>query len=226
MSKENQTSPSSPELDSVLGVFERESDSRSMVAIFSFNVTVHNSLLKRSWEVEIKQRFHMDYESNSWYSYFYIPSLDPQINIATLCKQMIDMYAANPLGTVPPALVKNEIKLRAGEGDRFHSSAHLVHSHLMRIYIEAELSDVDKESIYQHGDSRGPLVIIRDRRYAALIDKGTQLKRALATQTDFYKITGDTYEEAHQRLEYLKDNIENKDGYKITAVRLGLDGQQ
>jgi hypothetical protein len=42
MSKEYQTFPSSPELDRVLGVFERESDSRSMVAIFSFNVTVHN----------------------------------------------------------------------------------------------------------------------------------------------------------------------------------------
>jgi hypothetical protein len=62
------------------------------------------------------------------------------------------------------------------------------------------------------------LVKVRDRRYAALVDKGTQLRRDLATETDFYKIAGDTYEEAHQRLAYLKDHIENKDGYKIFYV--------
>jgi hypothetical protein len=169
--------------------------------------------------VEIKQRFHLNYESNSRYSYFYIPSLDPQINLVTLCNQMIDMYAANPLGTVPPALINNEIKLRAGKSDRFHSSARLIDSHQMRIYIETALSDVDKEGIYRHGDSRGLLVKIRDNRYAAqLIEKGKQLRNDLASETDFYKISGDTYEEAHLRLEYLKDHIENKDGYKIFYV--------
>lgn len=215
MRDEDQTPLFAPEPGSVLGVFEKETESKSMVAEFSFGVTVRNSLLMRSWKVEIGQRFHLNYDSNSRYSDFYVPSLDNQIDIVTLFNQMIDMYAANPLGNLPPALINNEIKLRDGEGDRFHSSARLVDSRQMRIYVDAELSDADKESIYQHGDSRGLLVKVRDRRYAALIYGGTQLRRDLATETDFYKITGDTYEEAHQRLEYLKDHIENKDGYKI-----------
>jgi hypothetical protein len=219
MNEENQTPPlSAPEPGSVLGVFEKETASKSMVAEFSFNVTVHNSVLMRSWKVTIGQKFHLNYDSNSRYSDFYVPTLDKQINIVTLFNQLIDMYAANPLCNVPPAVIKNEIKLRAGEGDRFHSSARLVDSRQMRIYVDAELSDLNKESIYQHGDARGLLVKVRDRGYAALVYRGTQLRRELATETDFYKITGDTHEEAHQRLAYLKDHIENKDGYKIFYV--------
>jgi len=220
MTYDNQTAL--PEPGSVLWVFEKESNSEALVARFSFHLTVRkglpNSPPRRSWNLEIKQSFHMNYESNSRYSYFFVPRLDPEINIVILCNQMIDMYAANPLRNVPPVLVNNEIKLRAGEGDRFHSSARLVDSRLMRIYIDAELSDAEKEDIYRHGDSRRLLVKIRDKRYAALIDRGNQLKKALAAETDFYKIAGDTYEEAHQRLEYLKDHIENKDGYRIFYV--------
>lgn len=117
MSEENQTPLSPPGPGSVLGVFEKETESKSLVAAFSFNVTVHNSLIMRSWKVEIGQRFHLNYDSNSRYSDFYVPSLDKQIDIVTLFNQMIDMYAANPLSNVPPALINNEIKLRAGEGD-------------------------------------------------------------------------------------------------------------
>lgn len=84
--------------------------------------------------------------------------------------------------------------------------------------LMAELSDLERESIHQHGDSRGLLVKVRDKTYAALVHKGTQLRKELAAETDFYKIAGDTYEEAHLRLAYLQDHIENKDGYKIFYV--------
>ncbi|HKO97617.1 MAG TPA: hypothetical protein VJU86_11530 [Pyrinomonadaceae bacterium] len=133
MSNENQPSP--PEPGSVLSVFEKETATKSLFADFSFSVNVHNSLLMRSWEVEIRQRFHLNYDSNSRYSDFYIPNLDKRINIVTLLNRLIDIYASNPLGNVPPALVNNEIKLRAGEGDRFHSSKRLVDSRQMRIYV-------------------------------------------------------------------------------------------
>lgn len=217
MSNENpDSSPAAP--GSVLAVFEQETESKSLVAAFSFTVTVHNSLLMKSWEVEIRQKFHLNYDSNSRYSDFYVPNLDNRINIVTLLNQLIDIYASNPLGNVPPALINNEIKLRAGEGDRFHSSARLVDSRQMRIYVNGELSGLERESIYQHGDSRRLLVKVRDKTYAALVDKGTQLRKELATETDFYKIAGDTYEEAHLRLAYLQDHIENKDGYKIFYV--------
>jgi hypothetical protein len=42
-----------------------------------------------------------------------------------------------------------------------------------------------------------------------------QLQDLLAKQSEFYKIDGDTYEEAHQRLRFLKDVIENKGGQRL-----------
>jgi len=42
-----------------------------------------------------------------------------------------------------------------------------------------------------------------------------QLSEYLARDTDFYKLTGDTYEEAFERVQFLKDEIENKDGYRL-----------
>ncbi|MBU7318212.1 hypothetical protein [Paenibacillus oleatilyticus] len=42
-----------------------------------------------------------------------------------------------------------------------------------------------------------------------------EMVKLLSSSTNFYDYSGDTYEEAHQRLIFLKDVIENKDGYKI-----------
>lgn len=41
------------------------------------------------------------------------------------------------------------------------------------------------------------------------------LSEQLNRETDFYKIGGDTYEESMKRVQFLKDVIENRDGYKI-----------
>ena len=41
------------------------------------------------------------------------------------------------------------------------------------------------------------------------------IQSQLATATEFYKITGTTYEETHQRLAFFKDVIENKGGHRI-----------
>jgi hypothetical protein len=42
-----------------------------------------------------------------------------------------------------------------------------------------------------------------------------ELRRLLETQTSFYRISGGTFEEARARVEYLKDIIENKGGYRL-----------
>lgn len=42
-----------------------------------------------------------------------------------------------------------------------------------------------------------------------------QLQELLAASTQFYGVAGGTYAEAHQRLAYLKDVIENKGGHRI-----------
>lgn len=45
------------------------------------------------------------------------------------------------------------------------------------------------------------------------------LRQLLAQQTAFYDIAGDSYEEAHQRIAFLKDVVENKGGHRIFYVR-------
>jgi hypothetical protein len=47
------------------------------------------------------------------------------------------------------------------------------------------------------------------------IDGIKSLVNTLLAETAFYATTGDTYSEARQRVEFLKDVIENKDGYRI-----------
>ena len=46
-------------------------------------------------------------------------------------------------------------------------------------------------------------------------DQFSQLSAALAQHTNFYGLKGDTYEEAFERVMFLKDEIENKDGYRL-----------
>jgi hypothetical protein len=41
------------------------------------------------------------------------------------------------------------------------------------------------------------------------------LQKKLAADSEFYSLTGSTYNEAHARLAYLKDNIENKGGHHL-----------
>jgi hypothetical protein len=47
------------------------------------------------------------------------------------------------------------------------------------------------------------------------IDGVKTLADILLSETQFYAIRGDTYDEAHRRVAFLKDVIENKDGYRI-----------
>jgi hypothetical protein len=47
------------------------------------------------------------------------------------------------------------------------------------------------------------------------IEQFKKLGEKLATTTDFYKLTGDTYEESYQRILFFKDVVENKDGYRF-----------
>jgi len=45
------------------------------------------------------------------------------------------------------------------------------------------------------------------------------LSSQLARETNFYQLRGDTYQEAHERIAYLKDIIEDKGGHKMFYVR-------
>jgi len=45
------------------------------------------------------------------------------------------------------------------------------------------------------------------------------LAHLLASDTAFYKVAGNTYDEAHERIAYLKDVIENKGGHRFFYVK-------
>ncbi len=50
------------------------------------------------------------------------------------------------------------------------------------------------------------------------VEQFKQLRKQLASQTTFYSLKGDTYAEAHARVAFLKDVIENKGGHRIFYV--------
>jgi hypothetical protein len=51
------------------------------------------------------------------------------------------------------------------------------------------------------------------------VEQFNRLRRLLSLHSDFYKIGGQTYAEAHQRVAFLKDMIENKGGHRIFYVK-------
>ncbi len=51
------------------------------------------------------------------------------------------------------------------------------------------------------------------------VQQGRELQELLNSLTGFYKVAGNTYAEAHQRLAYLKDVIENKGGHRLFYVK-------
>ncbi len=50
---------------------------------------------------------------------------------------------------------------------------------------------------------------------ALYVEQFRELIALLASKSDFYHVSGNTYEEAHARLRFLKDVVENKGGHKI-----------
>lgn len=62
-----------------------------------------------------------------------------------ICKQLIYLFAQNPLSTTPPALLY-EINLRKNEADRFQSNKRLIDTRYMVIYCHMDLSEGQKET--------------------------------------------------------------------------------
>jgi hypothetical protein len=59
-------------------------------------------------------------------------------------------------------------------------------------------------------------VELSDRLY---VKQFAELVRGLARDTDFYSLSGNTYEEAKRRVLFLKDEIESRGGYKIFYIK-------
>lgn len=53
---------------------------------------------------------------------------------------------------------------------------------------------------------------------AFFVDQAQQIVNSLVEQTNFYEIEDNTYVETHQRVQYLKDVIENKGGHKLFYI--------
>ncbi|MCI0561046.1 MAG: hypothetical protein MN733_21375, partial [Nitrososphaera sp.] len=71
-----------------------------------------------------------------------------------------------------------------------------------------------------HGDEAVSLSSQKVRESQTLyVQQFHELGRVLAESTDFYRLAGNTYNEARQRVAFLKDVIENKGGHRIFYVK-------
>lgn len=66
-----------------------------------------------------------------------------------------------------------------------------------------------------NGDNARDVSSERVAETEAVFDKNVRLLQAILQTTSFYEVSGNTYEESHRRLAYLKDVIENKGGHRI-----------
>ncbi|HTV33965.1 MAG TPA: hypothetical protein VME69_12830, partial [Methylocella sp.] len=68
----------------------------------------------------------------------------------------------------------------------------------------------------EHGDDATKISADKVALTKFIFEKQVKsIQSQLGTTTEFYKITGTTYEETHQRLAFFKDVIENKGGHRI-----------
>jgi hypothetical protein len=107
----------------------------------------------RKWTVAIERRLNFDFGANTVYSTFYIPRPDPAVEIANLCQQLVRFFVNDPLNFAPPAL-REDIRIRLNQFDRHRSLQRLIDARQIFLYLEAEVSEIDKERIYQYGDSQ------------------------------------------------------------------------
>jgi hypothetical protein len=72
----------------------------------------------------------------------------------------------------------------------------------------------------EHGDEAEDLSLTKVAESRDLyVIQLRQMVKELAAATDFYKVGGNTYDEAMERVLYLKDVIENKDGYRVFYLK-------
>jgi hypothetical protein len=117
------------------------------------------------YKIPILRKLIFDYQANSIYSSFFLGEAYPPKLMVTICKQLIYLYAQNPLYNIPPPLLY-DIKLRKGEHDRFQSNKRLIDTRYMIIYCRMDLSNEQKEEIYRYGDTFGMYIKVRDQAYA------------------------------------------------------------
>jgi TIR domain len=158
---------------SVKAYFERDHNlrhspnSKILTAIYSLNFDVKEENSVRQWTIAIERKLNFDFGANTIHSTFYIPELDPAINIPNLCQQLVGFFINDPLNFAPPSL-REELRIKLNEFDRLRSTKRLIDARQIVLYIDADVSEFDKDGICQFGDSQGMSVIIRDRRYAYL----------------------------------------------------------
>lgn len=127
----------------------------------------------------------------------------------------------------------NKIELIASSVDNDILRASI--NNYLRMVLRDDMKSKERKAVYESIVSKYPHVVdyyIRAKERAkeeastvsrlkisfserAFIENVTILSEILSSQTDFYKKNPNSYEEAYERVTYLKDVIENKDGYRI-----------
>src|SRR5205085_8846988 len=143
MSEKSPMKPPYEDVVSVKDYFERDQKQRHLpnsevlTAEYSlpFDIKAGNS--GRQWTITIERRLNFDFGANTIYSIFYAPELDPAVDIANLCQQLVGFFVNDPLNFAPPAL-REDIRVRLNQFDRHRSIKRMIDARQVFLYIEAD----------------------------------------------------------------------------------------
>lgn len=107
-------------------------------------------------------------------------------------------------------------RVLARRRDREPTKSELAQAATRTLVEFPELIDYYIRQKEQQGDRAASISSLKVRQTERLfILQLKELQRILDATSDFYALSGNSYEEAHQRLAYLKDVVENKGGYRL-----------
>lgn len=190
---------------------------------------IHKQFRRRVWV----SRVRFNYELEVWEGSFYdLPSLDDDyvlltpkdmlakddtwINRSDLIEEFDEVPSAIPNDELRAQInnyLARQLPKKPTNKDRRDAIKKTIHEY-------PQIIDYFIKYKEDHGDDAKDLSALKvaesDQLY---VKQFKQLLNELFTETGFYNVAGDTYEEAYARVMFLKDVIENKDGYRIFYVK-------
>jgi len=196
--------------------------------------------IKEEYRRKVKVgKVRFNYETETWeYGIYDLPSFNGDYVLLTpkdiltrdetwICKpDLLDNFAVIPTAISDDALraqVNNYFmkvlpKDKDGEAQETKKAKREAASRTLKEY--PEIIDYYIKYKEEHGDDAENISSWKVKESKQLYhDQFKQLSEALARLTSFYNLAGDTYEEAYERVMFLKDVIENNDGYRLFYLK-------
>ncbi len=128
----------------------------------SFDVTGEES--KRVWHVLVRCKVHLDYAANAIHSHLYISETEESVDLVQMCQQLVLMGLNNP--SFNSLIASYNISFRTNDADGYKHSDRLVNTRHLIIYVEASMSEQDRQSITDFAWCHNSVVLVRDLNFA------------------------------------------------------------